>query len=378
MSTPHSLRSGSLAAASGVAVTMGVVIALGASVMPATAAEPATVVIPTVGGSITETWDYLPTVIDPDAAALRVDSYTPAAGPTVDCTLNAYESVAATQSFAAADWNAPGPVVLALPAGAVQAGLANLVCQSTGVAASGGEAHWSIVWYLDSETGIGGTDLVDQDDSELVYYRQGTDFAPGPVSRVVPGSTVLLEGRWVYGVPEDDGFSSASLISSDARFAPIDLPVRYQELGNRAVVVVIPTDLPAGFTDAPASLEVSTGSYSGDGIHVRDTSWTGQVVFAAAQSSTTSLALERRFGTSRERLSASAVVATSSAAVAHGTVDFYLNQKLIGSAPVDASGRASVVLPRLPRGKHFVTAAFRGTDVVATSSSAASSIRVLF
>ena len=372
MSTPRSLKFRTLA------VAMGVIVTLGASATAATAAEPTTVVIPTVGGSITETWDYLPTVIDPEATALRIDSYTPAAGPTVDCTLNAYESVAATRSFTAAEWDAPGPVVFALPAGAVETGLANLVCQSTGVATTGAEAHWSIVWYLDSETEVGGTDLLDQDDSELVYYREAADFAPGPVSRITPGSTVVLEGQWVYGAPEEDGYSSARLVSSDPRFASIGLPVGYEELGNRAVVLVIPTDLPDGFTDAPASLEVSTGSYSGDGIHVQDTSWTGQVVFDVAQSSTTSLALERRFGTSRERLSASAVVATSSAAVASGAVDFYLNQKLIGSAPVDASGRASVVLPTLPRGKHFVTATFRGTDVAASSSSPALSIRILF
>jgi len=98
-------------------------------------------------------------------------------------------------------------------------------------------------------------------------------------------------------------------------------------------------------------------------------------VFAAP--SRTSLALERRVGVSRERITATAAVTSGGAAATGGTVEFVLNSRVIGSARVGADGRASFLLPRLPRGKHFVVATYRSADGTASSSSAPSSLRIL-
>lgn len=365
----HSRRSVSRAA-----VAVGAVMSLVASASPATAAEAPTVVIPTIviptiNGTTSEHWEYQNTVIDPGATSLRIDAYVRAGGATVDCTLHGSESPLITATFTAEEWNASGPVEMDLPDGTLSEGVSSLDC------ASGTSSQWSILWHL--ETGEGGTDLIDQDDSRLLYYVNDRTFESGPSHEIAPGATVLLAGPWEYGVSEEDGFSRASLTSSDPRFASIDLPVAYQESGEYGLLVQIPSGLPAGFTDAPATLAAESGSYSGAGDHLRNTSWAGPVVFGVAEPSSTFLALERRFGTSRERLTASAVVTTEDGPVGAGTIDFFLNSKRAGSATVDEHGRASILLPKLPRGKHFVVATFRGTDAVKSSSSGALSVRIL-
>ncbi|MGC5171261.1 Ig-like domain-containing protein [Microbacterium sp. DT81.1] len=127
-----------------------------------------------------------------------------------------------------------------------------------------------------------------------------------------------------------------------------------------------------------ATLSALSGtSTEAGGIFNRTTGWSGPVAFEAAARSSTFLALERSVGTSRERLTASARVTTALAASAAGTIDFYVDSKLVGSVAVGADGRASLLLPKLLRGKHSVMATFRGSEAVKSSSSATSLLRIL-
>ena len=203
-------------------------------------------------------------------------------------------------------------------------------------------------------------------------------FDSGSSHVIPPGATVVLEGPWESADPEFDGYASAVLTSSDPRFAPINLPAMTGASDPYGLVVQIPSDLPAGFTDAPATLAGESGwSRQAPETWATRTAWSGPVSFEAAASSSTFLALERRVGTSRERLTASALVKSSAGVVAGGTMDFFLDSKLVGSVVVDAKGRASLELPKLARGKHVVVATFRGTGAVKSSSSAASSLHIL-
>ncbi|MGC5171292.1 Ig-like domain-containing protein [Microbacterium sp. DT81.1] len=354
------------------AIAVGAVIALVAADSSAYAAEPPTIVIPTTGGTTSVTWTHpLPTSIDPSATSLMIHSYEQAEGETVHCTLLLFDSPLVTATFTAEEWDAPGPVEMGIPDGALSDGVSDLTCTS-----DGGETNWTIYWSLDT-SGTGGMNSVDQDD-DFFYHAKHTVFDPGPSHVISPGATVLLEGPWEYPEPEWNGYASATLTSSNARFAPINLSPTFPGSDPYGLVVQIPTDLPAGFTDTPATLAAASGgSREAGGSFSWRTSWSGPVSFGAAAPSNTFLALERSLGTSRERLTASARVTTAAGVDVAGTMDFFVDSKLVGSVAVAADGRASLLLPKLPRGKHVVVATFRGTDAVKSSSSAASSLRIL-
>lgn len=350
------------------ALVIGAMISLVAS--PAAAAEPPTIVIPTVDGVTSESWQYRNNTIDPGTTALKIHTFNRVRADPVDCTLNGYEFTPITVSFTAEEWDAPGPAVMNIPAGALS-GADELTCTS-----AGDDTRWSSMWML--HIVVGGGDTVRQEGDRMISFVIEREFKPGPSHEIFPGATVLLAGQWVNGNPEEGGYSGASLISSDRRFASIGLPVTFDSAGEYGMVVRIPADLPAGFTDAPATLTAESGwSRETEGTERRITSWSGPVHFAEIAESSTALALERRFGTSRERLTASASVTTTTGVVRAGTMDFYLNTKLVGSVTVDGNGKASTVLPRLPRGKHFVVATFRGTNEASPSSSTPLSVRIL-
>ena len=347
------------------AIAVAVVVTLVASASSAYAAEPPTIVIPTTGGTTSAAWTLPSPVVSSGATSLTIFGLS-AAGATADCAFinNAGTLVSAT--FTAEEWDAPGGAQMAIPAGALSPGADQLICTSAGA-----ERDWRMRWYLG--TSPGATTVFAPADPYLVADTRTFDSGPSHV--ILPGATVVLEGPWEYADPEFDGYARAVLTSSDRRFDPIHLPAM---TGSDGLVVQIPSDLPAGFTDAPATLAGESGmSRQAPETWATRTAWSGPVSFEAAASSSTYLALERRVGTSRERLTASALVKSSAGVVSGGTMDFFLDSKLVGSVVVDAKGRASLELPKLARGKHVVVATFRGTGAVKSSSSAASSLHIL-
>ncbi|MGC5221926.1 Ig-like domain-containing protein [Micromonospora sp. DT81.3] len=347
------------------AIAVAAVITLVASASSAYAAEPPTIVIPTTGGTTSEDWSLPSAAVSSGATSLTIFGLS-AAGATAECALINNTATLVSATFTAEEWDAPAGAQMVIPAGALSPGAEQLICTSAGA-----EGEWRMRWFLG--TSPGSTNIFAREDPYLVV--EARTFDSGPPHVISPGATVLLEGPWEYADPEFDGYASAVLTSSDRRFAPINLPASTSSDG---LVVQIPSDLPAGFTDAAATLAGESGySRQAPETWAYRTAWSGPVTFEAAAPSSTFLALERRVGTSRERLTASALVKSSAGVVAGGTIDFFVDEKLVGSVAVDAKGRASLELPKLARGKHVVVATFRGTGAVKSSSSAASSLRIL-
>jgi hypothetical protein len=64
-----------------------------------------------------------------------------------------------------------------------------------------------------------------------------------------------------------------------------------------------------------------------------------------------------------------ATVTARSAEIPHGSVEFRLGDAVLGTAPLDAEGRASIAVRRLPTRTHAITAHFEGQPPFADSTS---------
>lgn len=203
---------------------------------------------------------------------------------------------------------------------------------------------------------------------------------PGDSVRVVgPAGTFLpdqpLSGAFGPGNPSTGDFSYL-YFSEDAAVSA----------DGSTLTFTLPTDVLPMFDAEPLYARFATGPTTDefpDGERSERTVWWGGFDLrpsdAPQVASSARAALSLNNALSIQRVKAIAVISVPEYYSSEGTVTFRVDGKPVGTAVVTAesNNRASLLLPKLPRGKHVVTVEFGGSERVAPSVSRAAVLRIL-
>lgn len=216
-------------------------------------------------------------------------------------------------------------------------------------------------------------DYVSPEQPTVVPARLGDAVrVTGPVGTFLPDQT--LKGAFGLGDPRIGFdylyFSEDAVVSADGSTLTFTLPTEVYPLFNDEILY-------ARFATGPTTDEFPDGETSD-----RTVWWGGFDVSADAPvaDSSTRIGLALSTALSVQRVRATAVVTVPDASSPAGPVTFLVDGVVVATAAVgtDTRSRASVLLPRLPRGRHLVTVEYGGSSSVSPSVSAPARLRILF
>jgi len=208
-----------------------------------------------------------------------------------------------------------------------------------------------------------------------------TPFSNPVLTRLNRPSSVVLDVSPAGATTVDRGVVLVTTVSGAGEERPSGTVTLLVDGAPRAPVPLVPAggSSHADITVAPLGPGVHTfsASYSGDTIYAPVETCPARSVTALARTRT-SVSATANPATVARPVTLTAVVTPVDTGFGSfsGLVTFVENGRVLGSAPVDAAGRAALVPAGLPAGNHPISAVYRGGGLLAGSTSAPTIVTV--
>ena len=195
----------------------------------------------------------------------------------------------------------------------------------------------------------------------------------GPAGTFFPGEP--LDVTLGLGTPTE-GIPSPTYYSDDAAISP----------DGSTVTFTLPDVVSPSFYEQPMFARIINGEQyvqpPTGGWDGAKTEWYGRFDLTPPdgwQVVPAKIGLSLNTALSFQRVRATVVVAAPEGSSSAGAVGFFVDGMPVGTAQVTdtSNDRASILLPRLKRGYHVVTAQYAGNEDVAPSTSPPASLRIL-
>ncbi|MGC5171282.1 Ig-like domain-containing protein [Microbacterium sp. DT81.1] len=205
---------------------------------------------------------------------------------------------------------------------------------------------------------------------------------PGPPKTVSRGDVVVVRGEPGSFPAPSDGIAFYSWCGISNQQFGWNQCVPTVAADGSTLTFTIPSILSDRFIRLN-NLELYAHSSNGKPISTtqsvsRAVYWSAPITFDTIRRSTTTLQLSRSVTFAALGVQAVATVAPAGGSVTGGTVQFLVDGRRVGTAPVTTDGTARYWLPRLSRGTHSVIATYTGSNGTDSSTSAPATLKVLF
>jgi hypothetical protein len=366
------------------------VLTLSAAPLPATAATPPadptdTIELRTEPPAPFSLWSFGGIPIGTDTRTLVIDLDLPVVNE-VECWGETSEDESFSRTWTPEGWLAAPTIELDEGFANAPGGYVVVTCRS------GNEEYYAgflVTWSLEVVESAGES-LTLSDDPAHAYSRVTNNYVNTAEPAVVagtPGQPVRLvgpAGTFYSGAPPEAVFGLGNIAHGIFEYY---IWAEGEEVApdGSTVTFTLPATVPAEFYDEPmyAKVYASTpyGPVPGGGSGSTATIWYGGFDLtppdASPHASSTRISLNHTIALSIQRVRATAVVTTTEPVPLTARVTFLVDGVAIGSAEVSTVGRADILLPRLQRGWHSVTAEYAGNATVAPSASLPAAMRIL-